>query len=119
MLGARTKADRMAHTRKLPPLATVTTAYRYVSAHLPQVARLCSGWLGVAAVLFAVSAALVAQLLHSDSEAATQLQSSVDLQVSTMLALPMLVLFVATPVIVVAWHRVVIRDATPRIFPFP
>ncbi|MBI1210079.1 MAG: hypothetical protein GC190_01335 [Alphaproteobacteria bacterium] len=107
----------MAQARKLPALKTVALAYRQVLDHLPQVARVCAGWLGIAVVLFTALAALMARLVSNPATAARFERLPPDLQASAVIGLPILVVAVASPAIVVAWHRLIIREAAPPLFP--
>ena len=110
----------MQPTPKLKPIKTVADAYRFVFGHLPQLARLCSGWLGLALILFIAFTALFMRLIESGTPAGERFQSlPLDAQVGAIVGIPSLVLIIAVPLIVVAWHRVIIKQTQPSIFPMP
>jgi len=63
--------------------------------------------------LFVLSAALLNRSLQADAEMTPQLQAS------AMMAMPFLAVALASPAIIVAWHRVIIRDAAASLLPAP
>lgn len=105
---------------KLRPIKAVADAYRFVFDHLPQLARLCSGWLGLALILFVVFIALFMRLIESGTPSGERFQAlPLDAQVGAIVGIPSLVVILAVPLIIVAWHRVIIKQVQPSIFPMP
>lgn len=105
---------------KFKPIKAVADAYRFVFDHLPQLARLCSGWLGLALILFIVFLVLFTRLIESGTPSGERFQAlPLDSQVGAIVGVPSLVLILAVPLIIVAWHRVIIKQVRPSIFPIP
>lgn len=97
---------------KLPVLATVARSYGFARGNLPAIGLLARRWAIAAAIAFALSWLLVRQAFQADAEPGFE-PATLNDRVAAMTSLSVLIALVATYVIVVRWHRILIQGLSP------
>jgi hypothetical protein len=101
-------------TTKLPVWATVRATYASVKEHAEALAMLSRGTATAALVAAVLSFAAVQLLLMDERRGAEFLELPAGERVAAYTSLAMLMVTIGLFVIVVRWHRMIVRDMPPR-----
>jgi len=100
-------------TKKLPVWATVRAAYGSVKEHAEGLALLSRGTAATAVAATGLSYAAVQLILTDERRGEEFLSLPLGERLAAYTSLPVLVVSVGVFIIIVRWHRMIVRDMTP------
>lgn len=101
-------------TKKLPVWATVRATYRSVKEHAEALLSLSRGTATAAVIALVLSFAAIQLVLADERRSAEFLNLPTGERVAAYTSLAMLMVFIGIFAIVVRWHRMIVRDLSPR-----
>lgn len=101
-------------SKKLPVWAIVRDTYRSVGEHADALGALSRGTATAATIALVLSFAAVQLILSDERRGAAFLELPAGERVAAYTSLAMLMVFIGLFVIIVRWHRMIVRDLAPR-----
>jgi hypothetical protein len=101
-------------TKKLPVWATVRATYGSVKEHAEALALLSRGTAATALAATVLSYAAVQLILTDERRGEEFLSLPIGERLAAYTSLPVLIVSVGVFIIIVRWHRMIVRDMTPR-----
>ena len=101
-------------TKKLPVWAIVRDTYRSVREHADALGALSRGTATAATIALVLSFAAVQLILSDERRGAAFLELPAGERVAAYTSRAMLMVFIGLFVIIVRWHRMIVRDLAPR-----